>query len=253
MRACRIVQHDVSRNSELQDAFTLLELLVVIAIIGILAALLLPALNKANAYAKRGACLNNLRQINMAVRQYADDHNSLLPMVTNSRPPQVWSDYALFVRSYLGLKGSASSNDALFACPADTFDCGYHEDYRPESVHLQAKYRFNSYAFNAANSSTMYSRLTGPITPPGIAGWKMSSVTEPVKTVLVAELCALVPFSWHQPVKSQANNTRDLVGFVDGHVSYIKMYWDATNSGFGHVEAWNYDPPQGYDYKWSGD
>ena len=243
----------MSRDSELENAFTLLELLLVIAIIGLLAALLLPVLNKANAGAKRASCLNNLRQINLAVRQYADDQNSLLPMITNSGPPKVWSDYALFVRSYLGLKGSPSPNDVVFACPADTFECGYHQDYSPEGAHLQAKFRFNSYAFNAANSATMYSQLTGPITPPGIAGRKIGSVKEPVKTVLVAESPALVPFSWHQPVKEIANNARDMVGFVDGHASYIKMYWDATNFSFAHVEAWNYDPPQGYDYRWSGD
>jgi prepilin-type N-terminal cleavage/methylation domain-containing protein len=243
----------MTRDSELEKAFTLLELLVVIAIIGLLAALLLPALNKANACSKRASCLNNLRQINLGIRQYADDHNSLLPMITNSGPPKVWSDYALFVRNYLGLKGSPSPKDVLFACPADTFECGYHQDYTPESVHLQSKFRFNSYAFNAANSATMRSQLTGPITPPGIAGRKMSSVKEPVKTVLVAELPALVPFSWHQPVRNIANNARNMVSFVDGHASYIKMYWDATNCSFGHVEAWNYEPPQGYDYKWSGD
>jgi prepilin-type N-terminal cleavage/methylation domain-containing protein len=242
----------MSRDPELENAFTLLELLVVIAIIGLLAALLLPAVNKANASAKRAACLNNLRQINLAVRQYADDHYSLLPMITNSGPPQVWSDYALFVRSYLGLKGSPSSNEVVFVCPADTFDCDYHAEHSPEGAHLQAKFRFNSYAFNAANSFTMHSQLTGRITSPGIAGRKMSSVKEPVKTVLVAELAALVPFSWHQPIKEIANNARDIVSFVDGHVSYIKMYWDATNTSFAHVEAWNYDPPPGYDYRWSG-
>lgn len=243
----------MSRDDEGENAFTLLELLVVILIIGILAALLLPALNRANAYAKRASCLNNLRQINLAVRQYADDHNSVLPMIANSGPPKVWSDYALFVRSYLSLKGSPSSNDVVFACPADTFDCDYHQEYRPEGVHLQAKFRFNSYAFNAANSFTMFSQPTGPITPPGIAGRKISSVKEPVKTVLVAEVPALVPFSWHQPVKSIANDARDMVSFVDGHTSYIKMYWDATNCSFGHVESWNYNPPEGSDYKWSGD
>ena len=164
-----------------------------------------------------------------------------------------WIDYAPFVRSYLGLKGSPSSNDVLFACPADTFDCDYHFETTQEGVHLQSKFGFNSYAFNAANSFTMYSQLTGPITSPGIAGRNMSSVKEPAKTALVAEFAALAPFSWHQPVKEIANNARALVSFVDGHVSYVKMYWDATNTYYGHVEAWNYDPPPGYDYKWSGD
>jgi len=78
----------MTRDSERENASTLLELLVVSAIIGILAALLLPALNKASASAKRASCLNNLRQINLAVRQYADDHNSLLPMITNSGPAE---------------------------------------------------------------------------------------------------------------------------------------------------------------------
>jgi hypothetical protein len=174
-------------------------------------------------------------------------------MITNSVPPKVWSDYALFVRSYLGLNGSPSSNNVLFACPADTFYCGYHEEYRPEGVHLQSKFRFNSYAFNAGNSFTMYSERTGPITSPGVAGRRMSSIKEPVKTVLLAEFPALDPFSWHQPAKNSSNNAQDMVSFVDGHASYIRIYWDATNISFGHVGAWNYDPPPGYDYRWSGD
>ena len=82
----------------------------------------------------------------------------------------------------------------------------------------------------------------------------MSSIKDPVKTVLVAEFPALPPYSWH--VTSAAghfNNARDMVSFVDGHVSYIKIYWDTNNATIGHQEAWHYDPPAGYDYKWSGD
>jgi prepilin-type N-terminal cleavage/methylation domain-containing protein len=60
-------------------AFTLVELLVVIAIIGILAALLMPALNKAQSQAGKATDLNNLRQIMIAVHSYAADGRDVLP------------------------------------------------------------------------------------------------------------------------------------------------------------------------------
>jgi prepilin-type N-terminal cleavage/methylation domain-containing protein/prepilin-type processing-associated H-X9-DG protein len=60
--------------------FTLIELLVVVAIISVLASVLLPALRQAREAARRGACINHLRQINLILLTYADDYRGWFPM-----------------------------------------------------------------------------------------------------------------------------------------------------------------------------
>jgi type II secretory pathway pseudopilin PulG len=60
-------------------------LLVVIAIIGVLAAIILPALGRAKETALRTQCLNNLRQIGIAARMYADDERGGIPHQPEAR------------------------------------------------------------------------------------------------------------------------------------------------------------------------
>src|ERR1035437_172391 len=251
--------------------FTLTEMLVVIAIVGILVALLLAVLGGAKAKAQRMVCVNNLRQISLGLRMYSDDSHDASPSPgsagsTNTGVWPLYSGYKALMKNYVGLQGASSPRDKLFACPADVANIGALLHDWPHqfqivkgSLHDSSAFDYSSYGFNGGDNAVRKlsnGKKTIQFAVLGLGGVRLSAVKHPERTLLLMEVPATLPYSWHDPNSHGVskdglgmvyNDSKNVVSFVDGHVSYIKIYWE------DHIVANMTNPPAGYDYQWSPD
>lgn len=138
----------VSTAFECDEAFTLIEILVVIAIIGILAGLLLPTLGKARQSALRIKCVDHERQLFLAARMFADDHDGWLPargLGGDDRWPAAF-------RPYVG------RNTGIYYCPA-SHDVAEQSADPYSNTHNNTGYIINGFndiiPYNTPNSVLM--------------------------------------------------------------------------------------------------
>jgi prepilin-type N-terminal cleavage/methylation domain-containing protein len=250
-------------------AFTLIELLVVIAIIAILAAILFPVFAKARERAKQSTCINNMKQIGIAMITYTGDYEDTFPAWT---PPgqvglistedfKATKENALYMGGRLDIFTPAGANAtislqldpyiksrAVWSCPSDWGMYRQQDDWggvKPKTPLAFKDWHLNgdttgtkrvgvSYGYRGTNLSSQDTPLLGKRDPAhvALAGYPTSAVKQPSTRAMFWDHRA-----WHNAGSNDAyadivRRGKIEILFIDGHVTTeAKADLDSGKSG----------------------
>jgi len=233
----------------MRKGFTLIELLVVIAIIAILAAILFPVFARAREKARQTACLNNVKEITLAILMYAGDYDECLPFHYNVPPVGARSGLAQTIQPYI-------KNAQIYNCPSSngrvTAPISYLE-HGSYGYHTGWPCGTGLFTNGVVPPTRMLAEIRRPaeiymmgdvMQDPNAPGWTHSPSAGPFLCDPDGCNCQICggchnwvfgPHSWAQPGFNflERHNGTGNAGFCDGHAKAMK-HMALYNNGNNH-------------------